>query len=162
MKIKSCLRLVGRREFVDFPEFQLCNLEAKIDTGAYTSVLHCHDIEERVKEGSKHLFFKLLDPFHPEYNTQEHSTSEFLRKVVRNSFGEQEERFVIKTLIRIGKKKVRSSVALTDRGNMRYPVLLGRKFLKKSFLVDVCQVHLGGLALSENSDYLRNLKNNQT
>ncbi|MCX7729188.1 MAG: ATP-dependent zinc protease, partial [Bacteroidia bacterium] len=36
--------VIGRREFVDFPELKLYHVEAKIDTGAYRSALHCEQI----------------------------------------------------------------------------------------------------------------------
>jgi len=37
--------IIGRKEIVSFPMLDLIDLEAKIDTGAYTSALHCKDIE---------------------------------------------------------------------------------------------------------------------
>jgi hypothetical protein len=60
----------------------------------------------------------------------------------KNSFGDQEDRYVIKTLILLGKRKVRGSVSLTSRSNMRFPVLVGRKLLKGRFLVNVAEEHL--------------------
>ena len=49
---------IGRREVIDFPSLGLYGIVAKVDTGAYTTALHCHDIRE--EEGV--LYFKLLDP----------------------------------------------------------------------------------------------------
>ena len=37
--LPSGLLLIGRREHVDFPEWGLAHVRAKIDTGAYSSVL---------------------------------------------------------------------------------------------------------------------------
>jgi len=125
--------IVGRREEIDFPELGLFGITAKIDTGAYTTALHCHDIEE--KNGK--LFFKLLDPSHPEYNEQVLKFTEYSQKEIKNSFGEIEKRYVIKTVIRIGQKRVKAVISLSDRGRMRYPVLIGRKLLKNRFIVDV-------------------------
>jgi hypothetical protein len=124
---------VGRREQVDFLELGLLDITAKIDTGAYTTVLHCHDIREM----NGVLYFKLLDPTHPEYNYQENSAKEYFKKEFKNSFGESEKRYVIKSQIKLGKRKIRSLVSLTDRANMRYPVLIGRRLLKNKFVVDV-------------------------
>ncbi|MGZ3863143.1 MAG: ATP-dependent zinc protease family protein [Bacteroidia bacterium] len=151
----SKLKLIGRREYVDFPELKILKIEAKIDTGAYTSALHCHDIEVREIKGKKVLCFKLLDPEHPEYNEQEHYFEEFTKKTIKSSLGDVEERYIIKTLIRIGGKRVRTSISLTDRGSMRYPVLIGRKMIKNKFIIDVNQIHTGGLALSKAFPYLR-------
>lgn len=59
-----------------------------------------------------------------------------------------EERYIVKTLMVIGKKKIRATVSLTNRGTMRYPVLIGRKPLKGKFLIDVNKLHTGGIKLS--------------
>jgi hypothetical protein len=79
----------------------------------------------------------LLDPSHPEYNEQEQKFTEFFQKEIKNSFGEIEKRYIIKTIIKIGRKRIKSVISLTHRGNMRYPVLIGRKLLKNRFIVDV-------------------------
>jgi hypothetical protein len=152
------LKLIGRREYVDFPALNLFKLEAKIDTGAYTSALHCHDIEVREINGKPTLCFFLLDPNHPEYNDQEHCFTEFTKKNIKSSSGEAEERFIIKTIIRIGRKKIITSLSLTDRGGMRYPVLIGRKMIKSKFIIDVKQIHTGGLVLSKAFPYLGHSK----
>ncbi len=124
---------IGRREHVDFPELGLYGITAKIDTGAYTTALHCHDIREE----NGVLYFKLLDPTHPDYTAKELSFKEYFQKEIKNSFGESERRYIIKTIVRIGKKRIKSVISLSDRGTMRYPVLIGRKLLKHKFVVDV-------------------------
>jgi hypothetical protein len=125
-------QIIGRREVIDFPELGLYGITAKVDTGAYTTALHCHDIHE--KNGV--LYFKLLDPSHPDYNEQEQKFTEYTQKEIKNSFGEVEKRYIIKTIIKIGSKRIKSVISLTHRGNMRYPVLIGRKLLKNRFIVD--------------------------
>lgn len=124
---------IGRREIIDFPELGLNGITAKIDTGAYTTALHCHDIRE--EKGV--LRFKLLDPTHPEYKAKDHQCTDYFQKEIKNSFGEVEKRYMIKTVVRIGRKRIKSVISLTDRGTMRYPVLIGRKLLKNRFIVDV-------------------------
>ena len=136
--------IIGRREQVDFPELGLFGITAKTDTGAYTSALHCHDI--RLENGVLH--FKLLDPSHPEYNEQDQRFTEYSQKEIKNSFGEIENRYVIKTLIRIGAKQIKALISLSDREKMRYPVLIGRRFLKNRFIVDVSL--LNNLELNSN------------
>lgn len=126
-------RIIGRREVVDFPELGLYGIIAKIDTGAYTTALHCHDIREE----NGVLYFKLLDPTHPEYTMTEKKFTTYFQKEIKNSFGEVEKRYIIKTIIKIGRKRIKSVISLTDRGTMRYPVLIGRKLLKNKFIVDV-------------------------
>ena len=123
--------LIGKCEFISFPSLKIKNLEAKIDTGAFTTALHCHDISEKIINGNKVLSFKLLDPYHPEYNNKEILFNDYELKTIKNSFGESEDRFVIKTKVKIGRKNILAKVSLTNRGSMRFPVLLGRRILKK-------------------------------
>lgn len=135
------MRLIGRREYVNFPQLNLNHIEAKIDTGAYTCAIHCRNISLKKEHGATILCFQLLD------DTLYHFEN-FTRKKIKNSFGEMEERYIIKTLINIGKKKINTTISLSDRGNMRYPVLIGRKLLKGKFIVDVNQIYTNGLRLT--------------
>ena len=149
MQTKNKIRLIGRREYIDFPELNVYGIEAKIDTGAYTSALHCQDVEIKNIEGTPTLCFKLFDPTHPEYNEQEHRFQHFTIKTIRNSFGEEEDRYVIRTIVHIGHKNIRCAISLTDRANMRYTVLIGRKMIKNKFIIDVGKIHVGGLLVSK-------------
>ena len=129
--------VIGRRETVDFPDLGLFGLTAKIDTGANTTALHCHQV--RVESGV--LFFRLLDETHPEYRDTEHRFGAFEQKVIKSSMGESELRYIIRTRIKIRKRTLRGIVSLTDRANMKYPVLIGRRLLKNRFLVDVSKLN---------------------
>lgn len=137
LKLNRIKKQIGASEKVSFPDLGLFNIDAKIDTGAYTTALHCHDIGESEIAGRMTLHYKILDPTHPEYNHKGFSTLSYSKKIIRNSFGDKEERFVIKTRIKIGKRTIRAFVSLTDRQSMKYPVLVGRKLLKGRFIVDV-------------------------
>lgn len=139
------MRVIGRREYVSFPLLGIYQLEAKIDTGAYNSSIHCEDIILRNIDNEPVLF--VVTKFGDE-EPREFSFREFTTKKIRNSFGELEERFIIRTVIAIGHKRIRAGISLTKRDKMRYPVLIGRKPLKGKFLIDVKEVHLGGMKLS--------------
>jgi hypothetical protein len=154
-KNKNKIRIIGRREFVDFPELKLFSVEAKIDTGAYTSSVHCSDIEIKIADNKPVLCFKLLDTTHPEFSKHTQQFSDFYQKKIKNSFGEMEERYIIKTIIKIGKKSIRTTLSLSDRENMRYPVLIGRRLLKGKFVVDANKIHTGGLRIDKTiNDYI--------
>ncbi|MEM9856038.1 MAG: RimK/LysX family protein [Bacteroidota bacterium] len=130
-------KVIGRRDKIDLPELGLLNIDAKIDTGAYGSALHCHHIEV-VKIKDQHvLTFKLLDPSHPEYNDKVFTFESYGDRIVKSSSGQSEHRYTIKTQIKVFKKKYTVEFSLTDRGGMKYPILLGRKFLNKRYIVDV-------------------------
>ncbi|MBX7126737.1 MAG: RimK/LysX family protein [Cyclobacteriaceae bacterium] len=127
--------IIGRSDRVDLPSLGLIDIHAKIDTGAYTSSLHCSRAE--VVDGR--LEFVLLDEEHPEFTGMRFIVKKFDRREVKNSFGEAELRYVIKTRIRIMGRLIRAEFSLSDRGNLKFPVLLGRKILRKRFVIDVMQ-----------------------
>lgn len=135
-------KIIGRIEKIDLPNLSLFNLDAKVDTGAYTSSLHCHQIKPFVKEGSNWVKFYVLDPDHPEYEETLFECAVHKLKKVRSSNGQIEERVIIKQKTQFQKYKRTIELSLTNRSEMKYPVLLGRKFLTGSFLVDVSKKYL--------------------
>lgn len=137
MQTAKKLKIIGRREFVNFPLINLFNIEAKIDTGAYTSSIHCQEIQL-----VNHQLKVKFD------NDSQHVFEDFTRKKIKNSFGEMEERFIIKTIIQIARKKIHTTISLSDRGNMRYSVLIGRRLLKNKLVVDVSKLHTNGITLT--------------
>lgn len=142
MSVQRELKVIGRRESVDFPLLGLKGITAKIDTGAYTAALHCSSISVKTINGIPTLCFVPLQPSHEGYTGVEQQFTEFSQKPIRNSFGDSETRYIIKTKVRIARKTINSVISLSNRGSMRYPVLLGRRILKRKFLVDVSQVGL--------------------
>lgn len=136
--------LIGRREFASLPEFNMEGIEAKIDTGAYTSSLHCSYIRTFEEDGLSMVAFKLLDKNHPQYNNTLHTARVLKSKRIRSSNGLMQVRFIIKTTIQINGKSLKTEFSLTDRSAMRYPLLIGRKTLQGKFIVDVNKLHIGG------------------
>ncbi|MEM9829538.1 MAG: RimK/LysX family protein [Bacteroidota bacterium] len=133
---------IGRKDKIDLPELGFYDIDAKVDTGAYGCALHCHHVEVIERDGQQLLSFKVLDPSHPEYDDQPLLVKDFSDKVVKSSTGQAEHRYTITTKVIIFNKKRSVEFSLTDRQEMKYPVLLGRKFLAKRFLVDVRKVDL--------------------
>jgi hypothetical protein len=134
--------IIGRKDKADFPEFDLQDLDIKMDTGAYTSAIHCHKIERQQKDGKDIVTFTLLDPSHPQYNKQAYSTEDFHEKKVKSSFGHSEKRFVIKTNIILFGQKYPIQLSLSERGEMKFPILIGRRFLMGKFIVDSAKYNL--------------------
>jgi hypothetical protein len=131
-------QVIGRAELVDLPELHLSAIPARVDTGALTCSIHCHDIEVvGAPDGSEHIRFTLLDPAHPDFTGMRLEAAEFSRKVIRSSMGEEQERFAIRTVVVLGGRRLRTEFTLADRENMSYSVLLGRRVLRGRFLVDV-------------------------
>jgi hypothetical protein len=63
-------------------------------------------------------------------------------KVVKSSNGQSQARYRILTEIVLFNKTYPIFLTLSDREEMRYPVLLGRKFLTKRFVVDINRTDL--------------------
>ena len=139
----SDYKIIGRIEVVDLPDWNFTGLEAKIDTGAFTSSLHCHHIEEFEKNGEAWVRFYMLDPDHTAYNEQMLEMPIHDKREVKSSNGVTEQRFFIQTKINFFDTGYTIEFSLTDRSAMKYPLLIGRKFLRKGpFIVDVTSKNL--------------------
>jgi hypothetical protein len=133
------LEVIGRYVHVDFPEFDVRKVFTKVDTGAYQSAIHATDIREVVSDGKKYLEFSLLDGHE---RTKSHlrpkcRVNEYTTTLVRNSSGHRQVRYVIQTRISINGRMMKTGLTLTDRKDMVAPVLLGRRFLRGRYLVNV-------------------------
>ena len=127
---------IGRFDKADFPEFKLSDIDIKIDSGAYTSSIHCKKIKEIVINDDKYIEFTLLDKEHPLYNNKVFTTKTYSSKLVKSSNGISEERFLINTAIVLFNQPFSIDLTLTERSDMKFPVLLGRKFLNGKFIID--------------------------
>lgn len=56
---------------------------------------------------------------------------------VKSSNGTTQDRIFIKTLLQLFGLEFETELSLTDRKSMKYPMLIGRKFLENRFIVDV-------------------------
>lgn len=133
---------IGRSDKADFPELLLSEIDLKVDSGAYTSSIHCSNIKEVTLDGESLIKFTLLDPEHPFYNNKEFSSKNYASKIVKSSNGISEMRFMIHTEIIIFNEKFPIYLTLSERKDMKFPILLGRKFLNKKFVIDTVKKNL--------------------
>ena len=133
-------QLIGMTDLVDFPDLGMFNVPAKVDTGAYTSALNCKKVSVvRVGEQTK-LSFWLIDKTGKP--ARKFYSDEFSERIIRNSFGVSEKRYVIKTRLVLFGRIIKTEFTLADRAQLKNPVLLGRKLLRNRFIVDVSQTNL--------------------
>jgi hypothetical protein len=132
------MEILGRSDRVNLPGLGLKNIHAKIDTGAYTSSLHC----SRAEVVNGRLEFVLLDDEHPEFTGMIFTADTFTQRMVKNSFGVAEKRYTIQTAIQIFNETILAEFTLSDRDALRFPILLGRKILRDRFLIDVTKRNL--------------------
>ncbi len=131
-RIKKAKPIIGKVDIADFPMFNLENVNVKIDSGAYTSTIHCSDIEQTEK-GLRVVF---LDENESGYTGESIYFQDFDQKKVRSSSGEMQLRYIIQGNIVLFGKKHTTEFTLSNRELMRYPVLLGRKLLSNRFMID--------------------------
>lgn len=129
---KQMKTILGRTDKADFPMLGLKEIAIKMDTGAYTSSIHCDNIHE---ENGK-LVCAFLDKEHPDYDHRKFVFDDFKITNVKSSNGVVQKRYEIVSNIKIVGKTYKISLTLSDRKEMRFPVLIGRKFLSKKFLID--------------------------
>lgn len=127
---------VGWREKIELIEFDNSIIKAKLDTGARTSSLHATHISEKEETGKKYVTFRLktITNDSVKYKFFKCELKEW--RIVKNSGGDEEYRPVISTSIKIGAKKMKIEVTLTQRSRMNYDMLIGRTALRKKFLID--------------------------
>lgn len=127
---------IGWREWVVFPDFHGARVKAKIDTGARTSAIHAWNIEVTSDSGKQFVSFAL----HPRQKDNEHvirCTAEVIDvRSIRNSGGDAQERYLIRTNIEIGTHCWPIELSLTNRDEMGFRMLLGRQAIRSKFLVD--------------------------
>jgi hypothetical protein len=133
-------KIVGRREIISIIDLELFNLDAKVDTGADSNALHCDHIE--ISDDEQNVSFTLLDEVHEAYHGKRMTFPLYKIKKVKSSNGQLQLRPSIKVTVEFFGKKYKSVISLTDRSDMKFPMLIGRKFLKDRFLVDVAKENL--------------------
>jgi hypothetical protein len=142
MKKDTAKLLIGRKEKVDFPKLKLYGIDAKVDTGAYTSAIHCNNVKAVSRGGERYVRFRLMDPSHPAYDGKEIRKPLAGRKKIKSSFGHTEYRYIIRTKIKLFGEEQEIELSLSDRTKMEHPILLGRKFIQKKYVVDVSRFNL--------------------
>lgn len=124
---------IGRTEKIIFPSLNEGLISAKIDTGAFNAALHVDDVKIidsglQVKiKGNTYIFHKWSEVD------------------VKSSNGKVQKRWGVKLKMQLGSKKYKIFVSLTNRKTMKFPFLIGRRFLhSNNFLVDVTKKNMHG------------------
>jgi hypothetical protein len=131
---------VGWCEVVSLPELGV-KLRAKIDTGARSCALHVTSLQEVGFDDDGTVLADIAVP-------DARGVPRSLRVVVveyahvKDSSGRISRRPVIETLMALGERSWRVRVTLTDRGDMRFPMLVGRTALTADMRVDPTRRYL--------------------
>ncbi len=136
--------LLGRYEWIHLPDQSLV-IPARVDSGANTSSLHAVNLVEFERDGSTWVRFETH--YQPEEGATPQKTlieAPLLRRVRILQASGSESRPVISLPIRLGSLSQETEFTLTDRGDMRFPALLGRRFMMDVALIDVSREFVQG------------------
>ncbi len=132
--------LIGWREWIDLPQWNLFRVRAKIDTGARTSTLGVQHCQIETDPQGQRQARVVLALYRRQPQRLAEVTVPILRLTrVRNSSGRTEERPVVEVLLQLGPICYWVPMTLANRSAMLCPVLLGRQALQGRFVVDVTQ-----------------------
>ncbi|WOJ94115.1 ATP-dependent zinc protease [Congregibacter variabilis] len=140
----SELRTLGWREWIGFPDIGIAQIKAKVDTGARTSCLHAFKVEPFEHEGASWVSFDIHPSQTDGTEVIQCKAPVLEQRVVRDSGGHEELRYVIETTMTIGDHEQTAEVTLTDRDTMKFRVLLGRTAIQGTFTVDPARSYLVG------------------
>jgi hypothetical protein len=145
LKIKTePLVTLGWREWVSLPVLGIRQIKAKVDTGARTSTLHAFEIKEFEERGKKRVRFKIHPVQHDNDTVIECVADVIDQRVVSDSGGHREKRWVIHTDVVIGQYTWPAEMTLTARDDMLFRMLLGRTAMKNKARVDPARSYLVG------------------
>lgn len=127
---------IGWREWISLPGLNIAKIKAKVDTGARTSALHAFSLQPFVENGNNKIRFD-IHPMQHDNNTTITCVADVVdKRLVTDSGGHEEERYVIQTPITIAGQTWSIEITLTERENMLFRMLLGRSALRRHFIVN--------------------------
>ncbi len=138
------LLIMGWREWVSLPDLELPTIKAKIDTGARTSALHAFAVRPFFENDQRRVEFQI----HPKQRDNGFIVTCIAniidQRIVTDSGGHKEDRWVIQTDLRIGPHQWPIEMTLTSRDDMKFRMLVGRNAIKRRALVDSSRSYMIG------------------
>ncbi|WP_136254023.1 retropepsin-like aspartic peptidase RloA3 [Onishia niordana] len=130
--------------------------KVKLDTGALTSSMHAEQIETFERDGDDWVRFNV----EIEDQTSEEMVSKtferpLFRDLTVSGAGGRDQRPVVLMTICMGETRHEEQFSLEDRGDMNYPVLLGRRTIQSLGDVDVTQTFVHDPSCSEDSELVK-------
>ena len=144
MKHKQDAPVIGWREWLSLPDLGIKTIKAKIDTGARSSSIHAFDIRPYMSKGQRMVRFKIHPYQHDSHKTAEAEAVVMDRRLIRNSGGSAEFRYVIQTTAKIKGYQWPIELTLTNRDVMGFRMLLGRQAIRGRFLINPSKSFLLG------------------
>ena len=135
-QVENQFPILGWREWLALPDLGLKRIKVKVDTGARTSALHAFYLDPFIKGGEEWVRFGI----HPEQNNTDLAVECVAKvkdkRVVTDSGGHRDERYVIETSVKLGKENWMAEITLTNRDSMKFRMLLGRTAIAGRYVVN--------------------------
>jgi len=136
--------VLGWREWIALPELGINPIKAKIDTGARTSALHAFMIDP-YKKGKQPWVRFAIHPIQKQTDVviECHAPVKD-RRIVSDSGGHKQRRYVIETDLVIGTHRINAEITLTNRDSMLFRMLIGRTALGNAYFINAHASFLQG------------------
>ncbi len=136
--------IIGGEEWCEFRGLNIPAIKARVDSGAKTSAIQAGNIQKFSRKGEKWVSFEV----HPLQDTRRitiRCEAKIIdQRVVKNSSGISEKRYVIQSQVKIGNHEWNIELTLANRDSMGFRMLLGREAMENRVLVDPAHQFLLG------------------
>jgi len=123
---------IGSKERIYLPDVRKAAFVARVDTGAKSSALHCYSVQVEKLHRKEVLCVQFSKNSRAVVRFPK-----FMKRMVKSSNGVVQQRYAVMLSVVFGNETYRTSFTLTNRADMNYAALLGRRFLRNRFVVDV-------------------------
>lgn len=128
--------IVGSEEWCGLPDLGIPAIKARVDSGAKTSSLHAFNIRGFTRDQCEWVAFELHPLQHNRRTVVKCEAPVVDKRLVKNTGGLAEKRYVIRTTLHLGGHSWDIEVTLSNRDTMGYRMLLGRQAMTDRILVD--------------------------
>ncbi len=137
-------KVIGWREWVGLPDLGIPRMKAKVDSGARTSAIHAFKVIPFTKDGGAYVRFIV----HPAQRRRKPEVACVARvidqRLITDSGGNCQNRYVIRTTLKLGKARWPIELTLSNRDNMGFRMLIGRQAIRRTYVIDPARSYVTG------------------
>ena len=146
------LPVIGWREWVGLPEFDVKSIKVKVDTGARSSSLHAFDMHPFRRNGQDWIRFQIHPVQRKSIRCVEVESRVHEYRHVRSSSGKASLRPVVITRVELFGRSWPIELTLAGRDEMGFRMLLGREAIRGRFLTDPGSSYYAGKPARKKTD----------